>query len=70
MDIFAALLSDPLRLLASNTAKRWQKAKDNDLKNYRVNADYVIGMTDEYATSLYQRLFLPNAGTRYREPNF
>jgi hypothetical protein len=36
MDIFAALLSDPLRLLASNTVKRWQKAKDNDIKNYRV----------------------------------
>ena len=70
MEIFEALSSDPLRLLPSNTAKRWQKAKGNNLNHYRVIADYVAGMTDEYATSLYQTLFSPNAGTNYREPNF
>jgi len=70
MEIFEALSSDPLRLLPSNTAIRWQKAKDNKLNHQRVIADYVAGMTDEYATSLYQTLFSPTPGTRYREPNF
>lgn len=70
MELFEALSSDPLRLLPSNTAKRWQKAKDAQLNYHRVIADYVAGMTDEYATRLYQTLFSPTAGTSYREPNF
>ena len=70
MALFEALASDPLRLLPSNSAKRWQKTKDNNQNHHRVIADYVAGMTDEYATRLYQTLFLPNAGTSYREPNF
>ena len=70
MEIFEALSSDPMRLLPSNTAKRWQQAKHDGLNQHRVIADYVAGMTDEYATRLYQTLFSPNAGTSYREPNF
>jgi dGTPase len=70
MELFEALSSDPLRLLPSNTAKRWQKAKDDNLNHHRVIADYVAGMTDEYATKLYQTLFSPTSGTSYREPNF
>ncbi|MCJ8321660.1 MAG: deoxyguanosinetriphosphate triphosphohydrolase family protein [Colwellia sp.] len=70
MELFEALSSDPLRLLPSNTAKRWQKAKDSQLNHHRVIADYVAGMTDEYATRLYQTLFSPTAGTSYQEPNF
>ncbi|MFT5759358.1 MAG: dGTPase [Alteromonadaceae bacterium] len=60
MELFEALSSDPLRLLPSSTAKRWQFAKDNQLNHQRVIADYVAGMTDDYATKLYQTLFLPN----------
>jgi len=70
MEIFEALSSDPMRLLPSNTAKRWQHAKDKKLNPHRVIADYVAGMTDEYATRLYQTLFSPTSGTSYREPNF
>lgn len=70
MELFEALSSDPMRLLPSNTAKRWQLAKDKQLNHHRVIADYVAGMTDEYATRLYQTLFSPTAGTSYREPNF
>jgi len=59
MELFEALTSDPLRLLPSNSAKRWQLAKDNQENHQRVIADYVAGMTDEYATRLYQTLFIP-----------
>ncbi len=70
MELFEALSSDPMRLLPSNTAKRWKNAKKSKLNHHRVIADYVAGMTDEYATRLYQTLFSPTAGTSYREPNF
>jgi dGTPase len=60
MELFEALASDPTRLLPKHAAQRWIYAKDNNLNAYRVIADYVSGMTDNYATQLYQSLFLPN----------
>ncbi|MCW8866296.1 MAG: anti-phage deoxyguanosine triphosphatase [Colwellia sp.] len=65
MELFEALSSDPMRLLPSNSAKRWQQAIKNGENSNRVIADYIAGMTDEYATKLYQTLFLPNASTSY-----
>ena len=65
MELFEALSSDPLRLLPKNSAKRWQQAKNNNDNEYRVIADYIAGMTDEYATKLYQALFIPNTNTNY-----
>ncbi|MEW6982650.1 anti-phage deoxyguanosine triphosphatase [Colwelliaceae bacterium 6471] len=70
MELFEAIASDPTRLLPSNTAKRWVLAKENGDNHQRVIADYVAGMTDEYATRLYQTLFLPGSNAAYREPNF
>ncbi len=66
MELFEALSSDPMRLLPSSSAKRWQQAKDNDQNEYRVIADYIAGMTDDYATRLYQSLFNANADTSYQ----
>ena len=60
MQLFAALASDPTRLLPKHTVQRWLYAKDKGLNEYRVIADYVSGMTDDYATKLYQNLFLPS----------
>lgn len=65
MELFEALSSDPLRLLPSNSAKRWQHAVDNNENAHRVIADYIAGMTDDYATRLYQTLFTPNTSTNY-----
>ncbi|SEL64063.1 dGTPase [Colwellia chukchiensis] len=59
MELFQALCSDPERLLPKNTVARWQHAKAHKLNHHRIIADYVAGMTDEYATKLYQTLFLP-----------
>ncbi len=61
MEIFEALSSDPMRLLPSSSAKRWQQAQEKGQNPQRIIADYVSGMTDEFATRLYQTLFLPNS---------
>jgi dGTPase len=60
MELFEALSSDPTRLLPKHATQRWLYAKENNLNEYRVIADYVSGMTDDYATQLYQSLFLPS----------
>jgi len=65
MELFEALSSDPLRLLPNSTAKRWQFAKDNQQNHQRVIADYVAGMTDDYATKLYQTLFVANSQSSF-----
>jgi len=65
MELFEALSSDPLRLLPNNSAKRWQQAINNGENAHRVIADYIAGMTDEYATKLYQALFVPSASSSY-----
>jgi len=65
MELFEALASDPLRLLPNSTARRWQFAKDNKQNHQRVIADYVAGMTDDYATKLYQTLFLPSGPSSF-----
>mgnify|MGYP000559902657 CR=1 FL=1 len=66
MELFEALASDPLRLLPASTAQRWQEAKLHGNNEFRVIADYVSGMTDDYATNLYQTLFVPSSQFNYR----
>ncbi|GHE77424.1 anti-phage deoxyguanosine triphosphatase [Thalassotalea profundi] len=60
MELFEALASDPLRLLPKNAQQRYTYAVENNLNSYRVIADYVSGMTDDFATNLYQSLFVPS----------
>lgn len=66
MELFEALSSDPLRLLPNNSAKRWQNAVDNGENAHRVIADYVAGMTDEYASRLHQTLFVARTAGSYQ----
>lgn len=66
MELFEALSSDPLRLLPTNSAKRWQHAVDGNNNPHRVIADYIAGMTDDYATRLYQSLFNAHASNDYQ----
>lgn len=66
MELFEALSSDPLRLLPKNSAKRWQHAVDNQLNAQRVIADYIAGMTDDYATRLYHSLFNANTDSSFQ----
>ena len=66
MELFEALSSDPLRLLPKNSAKRWQHAIDNNENAHRVIADYVAGMTDDYASRLHQSLFVARDAGSYQ----
>lgn len=66
MELFEALSSDPLRLLPANSARRWQHALNNGENTHRVIADYVAGMTDEYAGRLHQTLFVARASSSYQ----
>lgn len=65
MEIFEAIASDPKRLLPNNARSRWQESERNGENSFRVIADYISGMTDDYATSLYQTLFVPTNQSQY-----
>lgn len=60
IDLFNALESDPLRLLKPNFQELYLNAEAQEKK--RVLCDYIAGMTDEYATRMYERLFMPRHG--------
>ncbi|MDT0594320.1 anti-phage deoxyguanosine triphosphatase [Glaciecola petra] len=60
MSLFEAFSSEPERLLPHNTKLRWESTEEENDK-YRVIADYISGMTDEYANRMYANLFLPKS---------
>ena len=57
IELYKAFNSDPQRLLPPNTRKRWENAQDIGLEK-RIIADYIAGMTDEYASRMHRDLFL------------
>ena len=61
MELFEAFASDPQRLLPENTRQRWRQAEDAGY-GPRIIADYISGMTDEFAARLYNTLFVPKHG--------
>lgn len=58
MALFSAFSAEPMRLLPENTQARWLDAQPQQ-QGMRVIADYIAGMTDEFASRLYNQLFLP-----------
>ena len=60
--LFDALAADPKRLLPASFT-RHLKPNDNEKTVRRMVCDYMAGMTDGYATRLYERLFVPRHGT-------
>lgn len=59
LKIFEVLRENPGRLLPRNTYKMYQDAENKE----RVLCDYISGMTDNYATKLYHKLFTPDMGS-------
>ncbi|MBB1426269.1 deoxyguanosinetriphosphate triphosphohydrolase family protein [Shewanella sp. SG44-2] len=57
MELFEAFASDPERLLPLNTRDRWLAERNDNNNPMRVIADYISGMTDEFASRLHQQLF-------------
>lgn len=62
MGLFAAIASDPERLMKESFQKDW-KESGSDIDRMRIVCDYIAGMTDLYATRMYERLFVPRQGT-------
>lgn len=60
MELFEAFASDPARLLPENTRQRWLEAEKVH-NGHRVICDYISGMTDEFASRLYNNLFMPKS---------
>jgi len=64
MELFDVFSSDPERLLPEATQARWHSANAAGANPNRVIADYIAGMTDEYANRLYTTLFGPRTYSR------
>ena len=56
IDLFKAFASDPLRLLPYTTQAVYEQC-DSHTAQMRVLADYLSGMSDEYARKTHERLF-------------
>ncbi len=61
IEMFNAFESDPERLLINSFKDQYIMAPNINEKK-RVICDYIAGMTDEYATRIYERLFMPRHG--------
>lgn len=57
--LFETIAANPSRLLPR---KYFELHKDSNNKN-RIVCDYLAGMTDEYATRLYHKIFTPSNGS-------
>ena len=62
--IFETVAGDPERFLPASYLKGWGAAPD-DRARLRAVCDYVAGMADPQATRVYERLFVPRAGTAF-----
>ena len=57
--LFEVLQENPQRMLPTSTYMHYEKS----LNKKRVICDYISGMTDSYATKLYNKLFSPQMGS-------
>ncbi|MCZ2722885.1 anti-phage deoxyguanosine triphosphatase [Marinomonas sp. 15G1-11] len=63
MEIFEALSSDPMRLLPREIATEWHTMESQGQISHRIICDYMASMTDDYASRLYNKLFVPSLGS-------
>ena len=59
LKLFEVLRANPERLLPRSTFDKYKNANNKD----RVICGYISGMTDNYATKLYHKLFTPSNGS-------
>lgn len=59
LKLFETLKSNPSRLLPKNIYELYKSENFSD----RIICDYISGMTDTYATKMYQKLFIPSIGS-------
>lgn len=62
VELFDVINSDPKRLLPSSTLVKFDQMNTVNAQK-RVLCDYISGMTDEYATRLYEKIYYPHKGS-------
>lgn len=60
-ELFEVFSSDPERFLPESTKKKYLSVSDDEKS--RVICDFIAGMTDDYATKMYEKLFHPKKGS-------
>ncbi|WP_201593247.1 anti-phage deoxyguanosine triphosphatase [Psychrobacter sp. Pi2-51] len=64
VEIFEVLATDPERFLPESPKNRYKEISENDsVAKFRVISDFISGMTDDYATKFYEKLFSPRRGS-------
>lgn len=63
LEMFEAFSADPARLLPKEIAIEWQKSQDKGETGQRIICDYMASMTDDYASRMYNKLFVPSLGS-------
>jgi dGTPase len=64
VELFEVFSTDPSRFLPESTKKKYEiAATDSTAGGMRVICDFISGMTDDYATRMYEKLFLPRKGS-------
>lgn len=64
-ELFDAISSEPSRHLSLDYRARIDASDERGPA--RVICDYIAGMTDSYATRMYQRLFIPDKGSIFEK---
>ncbi len=63
LEMFEAYSADPARLLPREIAHEWQRSRDQGESGLRIICDYMASMTDDYASRMYNKLFVPSLGS-------
>ena len=62
-DVFNAFINSNGKLLPPGEQQKYNLYKDDKNKQARVICDYIAGMSDNFLTMIYSRLFVPNYGS-------
>ena len=62
LELFQSLRSNPSSLLPSKTYAKYKQAANAQVQQ-RIISDYIAGMTNNYASKLYSKLFTPAQGS-------
>jgi dGTPase len=63
LEMFEAYSADPNRLLPQEIAAEWRKSQERGENGLRIICDYMASMTDDYASRMYNKLFVPSLGS-------
>lgn len=63
LELFETYAADPNRLLPREIANEWRNSQENGENGLRIICDYMASMTDDYASRMYNKLFVPSLGS-------